>query len=129
MEWLLLTPEGLPRVLDLKIMTFFFASSGSISEKKDRRQKLMFSQSRNPYFPGVYQPVRSRAGAILARGVAGSRYPFSGVFCFFFFLIFQQGFPLADRRALGQTLACSSFLMGLGKIGSDSEGWKEKTCE
>lgn len=45
------------------------------------------------------------------------------------FLIFQQGFPCTDHSTLGETLACSSVLMGLGKIGLDSEGWKGKTCE
>lgn len=67
---------------------FFFASSKTFSERKGRRQcktkskeqKLMFSQSTNPYFPGGYQLARSRMGAILSRGTVGSRYPFWGMF-------------------------------------------------
>jgi len=51
---------------------FFFPSSGTLLEGKGRKQckikskdlKLMFSWSRNPYFPGGHQLAGSRGGVL-----------------------------------------------------------------
>lgn len=49
-------------------------------QNEEQKAETCVFREQKPLFPGGYQLAHSRAGAILARGVVGSRNSFAGVF-------------------------------------------------